>query len=58
VEAVTARQRRRIRNAAAGFLARRPELAGLVLRFDAILVVGVWPRHVPDAWRHDGRDDG
>jgi putative endonuclease len=58
VEAVTARQRRRIRNAAAGFLALRPDLAGLVLRFDAVLVVGAWPRHVPDAWRHDGRDDG
>jgi putative endonuclease len=54
VEAVTARQRWRIRRAAAAFLARRPELAGLVFRFDAILVVGLWPRHVPDAWQDDG----
>ena len=62
-DAVTARQRRRIRNAAAGFLARRPDLAGLVLRFDAILVIGMWPRHMPDAWQHEawprgGRGDG
>jgi len=53
VEAVSARQRRRIRNAAAGFLARRPDLAGLVLRFDAVVVVGLWPRHLPDAWPDD-----
>jgi putative endonuclease len=57
VEAVTARQRRRIRNAAASFLARHPDLAGLVLRFDAVLVVGLWPRHVPDAWQHDEPHD-
>ncbi len=50
--ALRARQRGRIARAAAGFLAARPELAGLEIRFDA-MVFGAWPwpRHVPDAWR-------
>lgn len=51
-EAIRASQQLRIRNAAAAFLARRPEVAGLDLRFDAVLVVpGRWPQHVADAWR-------
>ena len=53
-EAIRARQRRRIARAAAGFLARRPDLAGLTLRFDAVLVAGFPPRHVADAWRDSG----
>ena len=50
--ALRARQRARIARAAAGFLAARPELAGLEARFDA-MVFGAcpWPRHVVDAWR-------
>ncbi|WP_208539361.1 YraN family protein [Algihabitans albus] len=52
LEAVTPRQRRRILRAAEAWLARRPDLAGLDLRFDALLLVpGQRPRHLPDAWR-------
>lgn len=48
-------QQARIHNAAAAFLARRPDVAALDLRFDAVLVVaGRWPRHLPDAWRDSG----
>ena len=43
-EAVQPRQRRRIARAAALFLSTRPDLAGLALRFDVMLVV---PRHLP-----------
>jgi putative endonuclease len=50
--AIVAAQQTRIRNAAAAFLARRPELADLDLRFDAVLV-SPWrlPLHLRDAWR-------
>jgi putative endonuclease len=49
------RQRDRIVRAAEALRARRPDLARLALRFDAMLIDGVrWPRHVPDAWRPDG----
>ena len=45
-------QRRRIDRAAAAFLARRADLAGCAVRFDAVLVApGRWPRHILDAWR-------
>jgi putative endonuclease len=55
-EAVTARQRARVTRALERVLAERPALAGLDLRFDAILVVpGRWPRHLPDAWRPETR---
>lgn len=51
-EAITARQRQRIARAAAAWLARRPDLAGLEVRFDALLLApGRVPRHLPDAWR-------
>lgn len=54
-ESLTGGQRRRIERAATVFLARRPELAGCSVRFDAVLVApGRWPRHIPDAWRPDG----
>lgn len=53
-DAITPRQRDRIRRAAQAFLAQRPDLAGHVLRFDAVLVAaGHFPRHIPDAWRMD-----
>jgi len=52
--AVSATQRRRIVRAARGFLARRPDLADLTLRFDAVLVAGFPPRHIADAWRDSG----
>ena len=52
VEAVTARQRRRIMRAAAQFLATRPGLARLTVRFDVMLVLPRrLPVHLRDAWR-------
>jgi len=51
-EAVTQRQRRRIGRALEHFLGTRPDLAGLDLRFDVMLVApGRLPRHIRDAWR-------
>jgi putative endonuclease len=52
--ALLPRQRRRIARAAATFLAMRPELEALALRFDVMLVAG-WrlPRHFADAWRSE-----
>ncbi|GAB4186435.1 MAG: YraN family protein [Thalassobaculales bacterium] len=52
-EAIQRRQRRRIARALAWFLKGRPELAGADLRFDAVLIGGILPRHLPDAWRPD-----
>lgn len=53
-ESLTPRQRRRIARALEHFLARRPDLAGLALRFDVMLVEPRrWPRHLVDAWRVD-----
>lgn len=51
-EALTPRQRARIRRAIDVFLARNPGLVDLAVRFDLVLVAhGGWPRHIPDAWR-------
>ena len=53
--AVSPKQRRRIARATSAFLLLRPELAGLAVRFDVMLVAGLRaPRHLPDAWRADG----
>lgn len=53
-EALAPRQRRRIARAAHLFLQRRPDLAGLEVRFDVMLIApGRRPRHVPGAWRAD-----
>lgn len=51
-ESLGARQRLRIREAAALFVARHPQLAACDMRFDAMLVEP-WrpPVHLPDAWR-------
>jgi putative endonuclease len=51
---VSPRQRRRIVRAAAVFIASRPDLAALDLRFD-LMVVGRLrpPRHLFAAWRAD-----
>jgi len=52
--AIGPRQRRRIARAAEAFLAVRPDLAGLDLRFDVMLVGRRrLPRHLPSAWRID-----
>ena len=51
-ESITPRQRARIVAAAEEFVAARPRLAPLGIRFDAVLVVpGKLPRHIADAWR-------
>jgi putative endonuclease len=50
-EALVARQRRRIARATVQFLADRPRLAALDLRFDVMLVVPFsLPRHLRGAW--------
>jgi putative endonuclease len=53
--ALSPRQRRRIGRAAQAFLLSRPDLAGLSLRFDLMLVArGRPPQHWRDLWRFDG----
>ena len=55
VAALQPRQRRRIARALEAFLAMRPELAALALRFDVMVVEPLrLPRHLPGAWRIDG----
>ena len=49
------RQRRRIARAAEALLAARPDLAGLDVRFDLMLVA---PRRLPQHWRDAWRADG
>jgi putative endonuclease len=45
------RQFGRVARAASLFLAHHPRYAAHSVRFDAILVVGWWPRHLLDVWR-------
>jgi putative endonuclease len=53
--ALLPRQRRRIARAVEAFLATRPELSPLALRFDVMVVEPLrLPRHLPGAWRSDG----
>ncbi|MFZ5668207.1 MAG: YraN family protein [Pseudomonadota bacterium] len=52
LEAVHARQRERLRRAAAAIAAGRPALKAATIRLDLIaLAPGRFPRHIPDAWR-------
>ena len=52
--AIAPRQRRRIARAASAFLLARPELAGLTVRFDVMLVAKLRPpHHLPGVWRAD-----
>ncbi|HZZ35266.1 MAG TPA: YraN family protein [Caulobacteraceae bacterium] len=52
LEAVTHRQRQRLRRAGETLAARRPALAGAAIRLDLMaLAPGRLPRHIPDAWR-------
>ncbi|MGZ9083665.1 MAG: YraN family protein [Rhodoplanes sp.] len=53
-EVLTARQRKRIIRAAEAFMMTRPDLAGLDLSFD-LMLVDRWrrPRHLAGAWRPD-----
>jgi putative endonuclease len=52
LDAVTGRQRERLRRAAEAVARRRPALAGAAIRLDLMaLAPGRWPRHVVDAWQ-------
>jgi putative endonuclease len=52
--ALSPRQQRRIGRAAQAFLLSRPDLAGLAIRFDVMLVArGSVPRHWPGVWHAD-----
>ena len=50
------RQRQRLERSAEALRQRWPDLSACALRFDVVLV-RPWrlPRHLPDAWRPDGR---
>jgi putative endonuclease len=53
--ALTPRQRRRIARAAEALIMSRPDLSGLDIRFDVMLVPAKrLPRHWHDAWRAEG----
>lgn len=54
LDAVTYRQRERLRRAARSIVSRRPEFRDADVRLDLIaLAPGRWPRHIRDAWRGD-----
>ena len=51
-EALGAAQRERLARAASLYVASRPALQALDMRFDLMLVAPRrWPRHIPDAWQ-------
>ena len=50
-EALRQRQFGRVSRAASLFLAQHPRYAVCAVRFDAVLVGGFWPHHLPDVWR-------
>ncbi|MFZ3032685.1 MAG: YraN family protein [Parvibaculum sp.] len=51
-QALGAAQRERLMRAASLFVAGRPRLQALDMRFDVMLVAPRrWPRHIPDAWQ-------
>jgi putative endonuclease len=53
--AIQSRQRRRIARATQAFLAMRPDLAALAVRFDVMVVVPRrLPHHLPGAWLTNG----
>ncbi|MGY8958186.1 MAG: YraN family protein [Alphaproteobacteria bacterium] len=53
--AVTKRQQGRLVHAAQFYIARRPALSRLAMRFDVMRVTTPWrpPHHLTDAWRPD-----
>ncbi len=54
LEAVTWRQRQRLRRAAEAFAARRASLRAATIRLDLMaLAPGRWPCHIRDAWFGD-----
>lgn len=55
LEAVSERQRARLRRAGAAITARRPDLSDASVRLDLLAFgPGLWPCHIPDAWPQDG----
>lgn len=50
-EALGGRQFGRVARAASLFIANHPRYAACSVRFDAVLVGGVWPRHLPGVWQ-------
>ena len=50
-DALGSRQFGRVARAASLFVARHPYYAAHSVRFDAVLVSGLWPRHLPDVWQ-------
>ena len=50
-DALGDRQFGRVSRAASLFIAHHPRYAACSVRFDAVLVGGVWPRHLPDVWQ-------
>jgi putative endonuclease len=50
-EALGQRQFGRVARSASLFLAEHPRHAVCAIRFDAVLVGGLWPRHLPDVWQ-------
>ena len=54
LDAVTYRQRERLRRAAQSIASSRPAFQNADIRLDLIaLAPGRWPRHIRDAWRGD-----
>ncbi len=51
IESLGERQFGRVSRAASLFLAHHPRYAECAVRFDAVLVSGWWPRHLPDVWQ-------
>jgi len=49
--ALYGRQFGRVAAAASLYVARHPQYSAHSLRFDAMLVAGLWPRQLPDVWR-------
>ncbi|MEO1241604.1 MAG: YraN family protein [Pseudomonadota bacterium] len=53
INAISARNRRRIITAADLFIARHPHLAQCDMRYDIIAIAGWRLKHMPQAWRSD-----
>ena len=49
--ALQGRQFGRVARAASLFIAHHPRYAVFSVRFDAVIVSGLWPRHLPDVWQ-------
>ena len=50
-EALGGRQFGRVARAASLFIANHPRHAACSVRFDAVLVGGFWPKHLPGVWQ-------